>query len=207
MWRALLVSACLALPAGTGAAQEGLPLGQVQSPILTIDADRLIEGSLYGQRIAEDLGRRTEALAAENERLAQELQAEERSLTERRPLMEVEAFRAEAEAFDQRVQRIRAEQDAKQAALEDAVEQGRQVFLNAVSPVLARLMVESGAAVILERREVFLSAGLIDVTDEAIAAVDEALGDGRELVEPGAAPEAPGPAPAPQPSEPAAPAE
>jgi len=92
--------------------------------------------------------------------------------------MEVEAFRAEAEAFDAKVQRIRSEQDAKEQALSDSVEQGRTEFLNAATPVLAGLMIDSGAAVILQRRDVFLSASLVDITDEAIAAIDAQLGEG-----------------------------
>jgi hypothetical protein len=98
--------------------------------------------------------------------------------------MEIEAFRAEADAFDQRVQRIRTDQDAKQSALEADVEEGRQEFLNAVTPVLGRLMIETGGAVILERRDVFLSASLIDVTEEAIAAIDAQLGNGLTPPEP-----------------------
>lgn len=165
------------LPLGT-AAQEPLAQEQVQSPILTIDVDRLLAESRFGQRLAEDLRERTEALGAENERLRVELTEEERSLTERRSNMEMDAFRAEADAFDQRVQGIRADQDAKLQSLENDVEQSRRDFLNAVTPTLGRLMIDSGAAVIMERRDVFLSASLVDITDEAIVAIDAQLGDG-----------------------------
>ncbi|MBP1804254.1 OmpH family outer membrane protein [Rubellimicrobium aerolatum] len=176
--RALIAAALLTLaPLGAGA-QEGFALGQVQSPVLTIVAERLLAETRYGRRLAADLRLRSEALAAENERLAAQLTAEERALTERRPAMEIEAFRAEAEAFDARVQSIRAAQDAKEAELQDAATRSRSVFLDTVKPVLDRLMIDSGAAVILERRDVFLSVGLVDVTDAAITAIDEQIGDG-----------------------------
>jgi Skp family chaperone for outer membrane proteins len=166
--------------------------GAVRSPVLTLDADRLFAETRFGRRIAADLRARTEALAEENEALRRELTEEERGLADRRPTMEVEAFRDEADAFDARVQRIRAEQDAKETALEAAVQAARQEFLSSVTPVLAGLMAESGAAVILERRDVFLSANAVDVTDEAVAAIDAELGDGAGVP----APEAPeGPVP------------
>lgn len=176
---ALILPVLLSLAPLGAAAQEPPPAAaQVQSLILTIEVERLLAETRLGQRIRAQLRERTEALAAENEQLRLELTEEEQSLTERRPTMEVEAFRAAADAFDERVQRIRAEQDAKERALEAAVERGRQEFLNAATSVLGRLMIDSGAAVILERREVFLSASLIDITDEAIAAIDAQLGDG-----------------------------
>lgn len=212
----LILPLLLSLPPLASGAQEPPTAAPVQSPVLTIDVDRLLAGTRFGQRLAEDLRERTEALAAENERLRVELTEEERSLTERRPSMEMDAFRAEAEAFDRRVQRIRADQDAKQLALEAAVEEGRQDFLNAATPVLGRLMIESGAAVILERRDVFLSASLVDVTEQAIAAIDAQLGDGtappeapEEPVGPddpgGATPAPDDPPPAPMPDPPPAP--
>ena len=179
----------------------GPTTGPVRSPVLTLDADRLFAETRFGRRMAADLGTRTDALAEENEALRRQLTEEERSLADRRPTMEVEAFRAEADAFDARVQRIRAEQDAKQEALETAVERARQEFLSAVTPVLAGLMADSGAAVILERRDVFLSANAVDVTDEAVDAIDEGLGDGSQVTVP-EAPEAP-PQEAPEPVDPA----
>jgi Skp family chaperone for outer membrane proteins len=178
--RALMTALLLGLASGPAWAQDDLSMGQVRSPILTIDVDRLVAETRFGQRLGEDLQAQEEALAAENRRIESELTAEEQSLTERRPSMEVEAFRAEAEAFDAKVQRIRAEQDAKEQALSDSVNEGRTEFLNAATPVLAQLMIDSGAAVILQRRDVFLSASLVDVTDEAIAAIDAELGDGSE---------------------------
>lgn len=190
--RAALLAA-LALGAPPAWAQDGLAMGQVQSPVLTIDVDRLLAETAYGRRLSADILARGEALEAENDRIADELTAEERSLTERRPGMDPEAFRAEADAFDGKVQRIRDEQDAKQRALEAAVADGRGAFIEAARPVLGQLMRESGAAVIIERRDVFLSATLVDVTDEAIAAIDAAIGEGAEAA---TVPEAPATEPA-----------
>lgn len=166
--------------------QESNPLttfepGRVQSPILTIDSDRLFLESAWGQRLIAQVQADTEAFNAENRQLEAALTEEERSLTERRPTMEVEDFRAEAEAFDTKVQAIRAAQDAKQRNLQQTLNQGREGFLNEATPILARLMLESGAAVIVDRRSVILSAGAIDITDAAIDAIDAAIGDGSAL--------------------------
>lgn len=198
--RAIIVFLACALWAGQPGAQEvqslpggqvtpepltdALPQATVRSPLLTIDTDRLFNDTQFGQRVARDLGQARDALAQENAAVAAELTEEERSLAQRRPGMDIDDFRAEAEAFDQKVQRIRAEQDAKERALQQGVGTARDAFLAAASPVLGTLMMESGAAVILDRRSVFLGVAAVDITDEAIAAIDEALGEGEGLVQP-----------------------
>jgi Skp family chaperone for outer membrane proteins len=53
------------------------------------------------------------------------------------------------------------------------------VFLAAAGPVLEQMMREAGAAVILERRSVFVSANAIDITDEAIERLDASVGSGK----------------------------
>jgi Skp family chaperone for outer membrane proteins len=172
--------------AGPGRAQDDTPptdlaLGQVQSPVLTIDVDRLFSASLFGQRAAEEIRLASEDLAAENRQIEAALTEEERSLTLRRPTMTPEAFQAEAAAFDEKVQGIRAAQDAKEADLQQALTRHQDAFLQVATPVLGQLMRDSGAAVILDRRSIFLSLGAVDITDRAIGLIDAAIGDGATL--------------------------
>ncbi|QQA44544.1 OmpH family outer membrane protein [Pelagovum pacificum] len=152
----------------------------VRSPVLTIDPEQMFSQSLYGQRMADELQAETEALAAENRRITEELETEERALTERRRTMSPEDFRAEAEAFDERVQEIRRTQDAKERALGQTLQEGQDQFLLAIRPLLGQLMAARGAAVILDRRDVILGVGAIDVTAEAVQLIDSELGTGEE---------------------------
>ena len=197
---AAAVGASLALVAPFAAAQDTvapsgtLSLGQPQSTLLTIDTEALFAQSLFGQRISATLRADTDALAAENRRIEAALTAEEQSLTDRRPTMDVGLFRTEAEAFDEKVQAIRQAQDAKERALQEASNTGREAFLDAVSPVLAQLLRDSGAMVMLDRRTVIISVAMVDVTDEAVAAIDAGIGEGLGLWPPAADPaEAPAP--------------
>lgn len=188
----------LALPAAGLAQQAGgsavqAPRSFERMPVLTIESERLFANSQFGQRVAQQLEADSIALATENRGIEAELSAEEEDLTARRPQMTPEEFRALANAFDQKVQAIRREQDAKARDLSRRTDEARLEFFNAARPVLTRLMQERGAAVIIERRGVFLSRGAIDITDAAIDAVDAILGDGNGA-----------PVPAPQPPAPAA---
>ena len=82
----------LAAMATTGAqAQEPLAPGAVVSPILTVDQEDLFTQSAFGRRIRAELEEASRALAAENRRMEAELTAEERTLTDRRGSLSVEA--------------------------------------------------------------------------------------------------------------------
>lgn len=150
----------------------------VKSPILTVEADRLFNESLYGQRLTEEIEAAGSEISAENRQIEAALTAEEKSLTEQRANLPTAEFRKLADAFDEKVQSIRQEQDAKGRALAARTEDVRRDFLEAAQPVLGELMREAGAAVLIERRNVFLSADAIDVTDEAIERINARLGTG-----------------------------
>lgn len=170
-----LAMALLAAGVGPGPAQQiGLP----DSAILTIETDRLFSQSAFGKRIADEIEAESAVLAAENRRIEAELTAEEKDLTARRSEMEPDAFRALADAFDEKVQSIRREQDAKARTLNQKADKARVEFLRAARPVLEALMREAAASVILERSSVFLSANATDITDLAIDRIDSAIGDG-----------------------------
>jgi Skp family chaperone for outer membrane proteins len=177
--RGLLLAATMV--AGPGHAQQAdsaTPRAPISSPILTIDTERVFIESAFGRRVARDVESKGAELSTENRRIEAELAAEEESLTERRDGMTAEAFRVLADAFDQKVQATRQAQAAKGRALNQLLDKEREVFLTAAAPVLEDLMRQSGAAVVLERRSVFISANAIDVTEQAIAMLDETLGTG-----------------------------
>lgn len=165
-------------------ALQAQSLGVVQSPILTVESDRLFSDSAFGKRLAREFEAESAVLSAENRRIEAELTAEEKDLTERRPNMEPDAFRVLADAFDEKVNEIRRTQDAKARELTQKRDADRVVYLQSVAPILELMMRESGAAVILERSSVFISANVIDITDDAIRRIDEAIGDGSQLRRP-----------------------
>jgi len=143
-------------------------------PILTIDQDRLFQETGLGARSASAIEAEVEALAVENARIEGELIAREQDLTLRRPTLPTDEFRALADDFDSDVQRIRAAQDEKARELNQLRDVARQDFFNDVAGIISDIVRERGALVVMDRRDVFLSADRIDITDEAIARVNEA---------------------------------
>ena len=115
-------------------------------------------------------------LAAENNAIETELIGEERRLTEQRSTLQAQEFRTLADEFDQRVQRIRQEQDEKARDLTRTRDEARAAFFKEVAAIISDIVREKGALVVIDRRDVFLSADRIDITDEAIQRVNEAEG-------------------------------
>jgi len=184
MLAALAVALALALGPGAAApafAQRKLQQRARPSPILILDQDRLFRQSSYGRRVARDLATASRALAAENRRVEGALKLEERNLTAKRATMKPKPFSLLADAFDNKVQRIRREQDAKGRALKTRADAARKAFFAKALPLVRDLLRESGAVVILDSRAILLAAGPIDITDAAISRVDSVLGDGGSL--------------------------
>lgn len=147
-------------------------------PIVLVNQERLLSGSLYGQRIQREVEAVGSALAAENRRIEQQLTEEELLLTERRGLMSPEAFRPLAQEFDTRVEGIRAAQEAKSRALQAQAEAAQAAFFDIAYPVLIEVLRLRGAAVLMDSRAVLVAVEDVDITDEAIARIDAAIGEG-----------------------------
>ncbi|WP_170463772.1 OmpH family outer membrane protein [Ruegeria arenilitoris] len=156
-------------------------LGVPQAEVLTLSSDRLFTESQFGQRVLRQVESEGALLAEENERIVAELSREEKDLTEKRAELEPEEFRPLAEAFDNKVQSHREGQRAKLDALARQSEEARQTFFELAQPILIELLRESGASIVIERSNVFLSSDRTDVTDAAIARINERIGDGSQL--------------------------
>ena len=172
---------CILLALIGGSAVQAQQLGVPQAEVLTLSSDRLFTESQFGQRVLRQVESESALLAQENERIVAELSKEEKDLTEKRAELEPEEFRPLAEAFDNKVQSHREGQRAKLDALARQSEEARQTFFELAQPILIELLRESGASIVIERSNVFLSSDRTDVTDAAIARINELIGDGSQL--------------------------
>lgn len=171
---ALLAGVVLAFPAAAPAQQDPAP---TPSSILVLRQDEVFEGSAFGRAALERREAASRDLIAENRQIEAALEAEERRLTERRATLPPAEFRALAEAFNEKVEGIRAAQDAKARSVGRMTDEDRARFLQAMVPVLADIMAERGALVILDQSSVVLSFDRVDITAEAIARIDARIGD------------------------------
>ena len=177
LWlRALLVGMFILLVAPErGQAQDPQPAAP---PFVTLDRERLFQGTLYGRRVIEQLASERLRLVEETQELERALEAEELALTELRKTLSPVEFRAKADAFDEKVVALRAEAQETEGRFVTLLENERQRFFEQVGPVLGQLVHDLGAVAILDRTAILLTTRNIDITDLAIARVDTVLGDG-----------------------------
>jgi len=166
--RALLVAILLA-----GMLSGAPAVSYAQSVAFRIlDEERLLRESRLGQQILADIRAAEQALEQENQRISDQLSAEERTLTEERALLSPEEFRARADAFDQRVEEIRAERNQRSIELTRFSEAEAQRFFDTALPVLVELMNEEGLVAIFKPEILIIGADWLDMTDVAIRRLD-----------------------------------
>lgn len=165
---------CCAFP---GAARAQDAVAQPNAPaVLVVDQQRLFSESAFGKASLERERQASAELEAENNKIQAELVAEEQALTLQRKTLSAVEFSARADAFDQKVEKIRSEQDAKAHDLTQTRDKDVKEFLAAASPILGQLLADHGAGVVLDKSSVIAAANAVDVTDEAIALIDKVLG-------------------------------
>jgi Skp family chaperone for outer membrane proteins len=97
--------------------------------------------------------------------------------------MSAEDFRAAAEVFEAKTESFRTSQQIREDEINAYLSAAREQFDRSSRPILGQLMREREAAVLLSRRDVLLYFAAVDVTEEAIVAIDNILGDGSQTDE------------------------
>lgn len=201
--RLALLAGALAATVSAFSPVSVLPARAQDLPIRLLDEDRLLGESELGRRVVARIRAEEQALEEENRQLADQLAREEQELTDARATLTPEEFRTRADAFDQRVEEIRAERAQRGEEFARFSEAEVQRFFEIAFPVIAELMREEGIVAIVKPEAVIVALEAFDITGEAIARLDDTWRAAREeneaLPRPGApdddAPRMPGDAP------------
>lgn len=167
--------------AGMVQAQEFPVFGGVSS-ILIINQEALFSETRLGKDILAIEQQERDALIEEGRRIGAAFVREEQELTRMRDTMPPEEFRALAEAFDEKVVKARAAQEANDSTLIANIEARRLAFFQVIAPVLAGLMQKYQATAIIDSRSVLLFDRNMDITREAIDLLDKAYNENPDML-------------------------
>jgi len=171
---ALALCVCLLLtPAPVAAQTSGDEDRRV--PILIVDMQRIKSETSAGRDMRSktiEIRRRIQAgIAARSERL----RAEERRLAEERENLDPEDFRRQVVSFEQQVFANREFSEQESRRLQGLLSQASTLLREQATAVLAEIMRERKAEVMLDSTQIVLSVDRLDITDEAIRMLDRVL--------------------------------
>ncbi len=161
----VLAGAAVAAPAH--AQDEG------RTPVLIVDMARIRTDTLAGKDMLakiEDIRKRIESDLAER---AVALREEEQQIAEDRATLSSEDFRERVRIFEKQVFENRQFSERENRRLQLVRANGSKLLRERVTAVLARIMVARRADVMLDSTQIVLSVDSLDITDEAIARLDE----------------------------------
>jgi len=144
-------------------------------PILIVDMQRIKSETSAGRDMRSktiEIRRRIQAgIAARSERL----RAEERRLAEERENLDPEDFRRQVVSFEQQVFANREFSEQESRRLQGLLSQASTLLREQATAVLAEIMRERKAEVMLDSTQIVLSVDRLDITDEAIRMLDRVL--------------------------------
>ncbi len=173
---AALVALALAL-AGPAALAQGDDAAPVAAPtaVLVVDMQRIKSDTAAGRDMLAktvEIRRRIQAGIEEREAALRE---EERRLAEERGSLGPGDFRERVRAFEQQVIDNRAFSERESRRLQLVLSRASGLLRDRVTAVLAAIMRERGAELLLDSTQIVLSADRLDITDEAIGRLDAVM--------------------------------
>ena len=153
-------------------------LAEEKSVLFTVDMSQLLRSSDFGKNIIANNNAARQNLQNENNDLEEKLLIEEKELSELRKILSIDEFRPKALEFDKKVTIIRKGQREKEENLNKKVRREESDFFKKIYPILYELLIERGGLVLIDQRNAILWDNSVDLTDDAIALINQALASG-----------------------------
>ncbi len=144
-------------------------------PILIVDMQRIKNETAAGRDIQSkkvEIRARIQKAIADREAA---IRLEEQILAEERPTLTGEEFRTRVQAFEKQVFENRAFAEVESRRLQQLLQEASALLRGQVTRVLATIMRERNALVLLDPSQIVLSVDQLNITDEAIARLDKVL--------------------------------
>ena len=145
-----------------------------KSSVLVLSQDDLFKKSAPGQALLKVFEKKQSKLFSEASEIEQDFILEEKKLTEQRLILTPDDFQILADAFDQKVEKMRKYRTNKDKKLQQDFIKWRKNFVQIVLPIVRELMSQYEASVVIDT----INRGLIydqkvDITDIIINRLNE----------------------------------
>lgn len=167
---ALLLS--LAAPTSLPAQTPGGDDAEAGAPVLVINMERVLRESDAARSIQRQAERIRGTIQKELGDRQEALRNEERELVELRPTLAAAEFAERVESFERRVRALKRDSNERSSLLQKALFEATETLKKRLRPELVAIMEERQADVMLDERNVVISARVLDVTSLAIQRIN-----------------------------------
>lgn len=150
-------------------------LNALQGAVVVLDQQRLFSENIYSIQMREQLIALSEDISAENRQIEADLIAQEKRLSEARATLPPEEFKKQADEFNQTVQNVRQEREARINEMDTMVRNVQQKIQQISTPILNALIVEIGAVAVLDSQSTLYVNKTFDITDIALTRLNFVL--------------------------------
>jgi Skp family chaperone for outer membrane proteins len=166
---ALALAAALLLPSPPARAQQSSPL------ILIVDMQQILEQTKAAKQVQETLSQQFSVYSKEVAQQEDELQKGGAELERQRTVLAPEVYAARARDLQQRYDALGKQVQAKRQALQQSLNEAMDKVKNGALQVIADMVKERKAGLVLQKQAVVFETEGMDVTAEAIQRLDKQL--------------------------------
>ena len=143
-------------------------VGVIDLNFILSESDAAVDAAKQIEDIAEQI-------EEEIKNTDQSLIDEQNELIESQQIMAPAAFDEKRKEYESKVQNYNVTRQEKLMSIDRIVSESRNEVLNALKPILEEISNEKGITVLLEKNSVLLNAENMDITEEALKALNKVL--------------------------------
>ncbi len=148
---------------------------RAQTVIGVVDVRALMNDSKAAQSIQEQLTKHREKFLAELSKQEQKLREQEQELAKAQASMEKEEFSQKVKDFEANKLKTRQLVQDQKRALDEGIAEATNTLRTEIFKVVETLSEEKGYDLIITRQNVVVGAKSLDITDEAMKALNKSL--------------------------------
>ncbi len=156
---------------GQDASTEPLP----NAVVAIIDVQRVMQNAKAAQSVRTQVQSFYNAGLAEITEREEELRSEQQELARQRAILSPQAYAERERAFRARVSELDQRRRALDSQLQNILASAENDVRRAMVPIFADISNEKGITMIVGRTQIMFAVRAIEITDEVLARLDEAL--------------------------------
>ena len=140
-----------------------------------VDVQRVLRDAAAAKSVRPEIDRLRKAFQNQVKEQERALRVAEQQLTQQRAILSREAFADKRKAFSEQASNAQREVQEQRRNLDEAFNTTKNVILENMIQVAQEIAKKNNLNIVMEKRFVFISAKVLDITDEILVGLDKRL--------------------------------